>query len=460
MDMRQRLIDIQRILKDATLRKSIEAIIYSEAEFLRNMSMRIDTRGLAELAREAEIFRSTSEYAFRYGVYENLLLANISHINKSLHTIINSETLHTKVFGNALNKILTDQHNFLNKLKPSIEYFIETEKSIREQYLNLTNSLDVAERLKKDFPGLSELFPKIYPRWEYSISELHKQMVELEFPKKRPDIYQRLLHSSSTFTDYTCYITKNLKSIKDEKSKRAIKIGILLTNDQFLEASEILFYSLELPSDNQVLTPQKTQNLYTLQQSELYKLDHLPDDEELEDGDILYGITPLTQNANLTYEMLHLIADCNNAIIDAEKEKIFATTTTTLEVTNELHRLVPINKRTFAEFIDGLFSLFYEGAGSDNLRFLNDNIINIGKDKCNLIWCIKTLRNKWLRHDPEHGSNKDIQKSRKTLRWALDWMGFTHRPRTKEEFLTAHRKLLNESIRFLRELIKKIDNEQ
>ena len=86
-----------------------------------------------------------------------------------------------------------------------------------------------------------------------------------------------------------------------------------------------------------------------------------------------------------------------------------------LEAFVNLPWLIPYDEKSFGKFVDGLYFIAYEGAGKDKLRFLKDYGGPLTPEECDVIWSIKTLRNKWLRHDVDHGKESDIDKSWKSL---------------------------------------------
>jgi hypothetical protein len=158
------------------------------------------------------------------------------------------------------------------------------------------------------------------------------------------------------------------------------------------------------------------------------------------------------------YDMLKLRSFCNDASIHADGEEIFKTTNKGSDALLDIAFLIPNDKMSFGNFIDNLYILFYEGAGGDNLRFLKDNEGVLEKDECEFIWCVKNLRNKWLRHDMDHGDKSKIKASRKTLRNAFNCLGLDHHPMDSEDFRYLHSMLVKEARKFLEAILEKINN--
>ncbi len=90
---------------------------------------------------------------------------------------------------------------------------------------------------------------------------------------------------------------------------------------------------------------------------------------------------------------------------------------------------------------------------------MNDNggVLDAASD-CDFIWCIKHLRNKWLRHDADHGKGADIKKSWQDLSAKFNALGLEHAPVTKQHFRHLHRSLLRQAEAFLSKILEKLTN--
>ena len=98
--------------------------------------------------------------------------------------------------------------------------------------------------------------------------------------------------------------------------------------------------------------------------------------------------------------------------------------------------------------------MLYEAAGKDKLRYLERNYLT--RDECEIVWKIKHLRNKWLSHDAEHGSDRDIRESRRLRVEALNWLGVERIPTQQTEYAQIHRLLLEKVHEFLTLLLTRI----
>jgi hypothetical protein len=116
----------------------------------------------------------------------------------------------------------------------------------------------------------------------------------------------------------------------------------------------------------------------------------------------------------------------------------------------ELPFAVPVDRRTFADFIDDLYWLLYESPGSGSLRYLTEHGGPCGREDCEIVFVIKRFRN-YYRHDLEHGSERDIQKKMDAVREDLRARGVEHLG-SRGAYRTIHRVLLDETLTFLRKL--------
>lgn len=82
----------------------------------------------------------------------------------------------------------------------------------------------------------------------------------------------------------------------------------------------------------------------------------------------------------------------------------------------------------------------------------------LGDEECRVIWALKHLRNRFLRHDPEHGAPTDIRKAWVELREDFVWLGVPQiPPQTRVEYQHIHQRLLDELEQFLSRLLAAIN---
>jgi hypothetical protein len=193
--------------------------------------------------------------------------------------------------------------------------------------------------------------------------------------------------------------------------------------------------------------------LYVVQQAELSEP---PDIINPQNIDELIEKSPAAGAAERVLDMLRLIPQVNASAKLSGRSDILKPTTRMIEATVDLVALVPSNKAAFADFIDCLYWLFYEAAGRDNLRYLTSNGGPCSDVDCEVIWSIRAFRNKWYRHDPDHGEPTGVRRSYKTLKEALQRFGFTQLPVNAGDYRRLHLALVIELIQFLEQLRDKM----
>ena len=132
--------------------------------------------------------------------------------------------------------------------------------------------------------------------------------------------------------------------------------------------------------------------------------------------------------------------------------EIFKFTTRVYEASVDLVDLVPTNKSAFGDFIDCIYLVFYEGAGKDKLRYLSSNGGSLSDNDCGIVWAIKILRNKWYRHDPDHGDTTSVNRSYRSLKETLQRFGFPNLPCNAGDYRRLHSLLTDELVRLLEKL--------
>ena len=71
---------------------------------------------------------------------------------------------------------------------------------------------------------------------------------------------------------------------------------------------------------------------------------------------------------------------------------------------------------------------------SYNLRYQKENGGLMTKEQCNFLWRLKHLRNKWLRHDIDHGTDAEIRKKKAQLAETLKFYGFNKKPKSTFDY--------------------------
>lgn len=308
---------------------------------------------------------------------------------------------------------------------------------------------DIANQL-----GLTRLkIPEASLAWDCSVAQTVRQLQEVGLFTRKEDLSLRLLEPSRVYTEFVEQTVQRIEQSENEKVSKALRASLYLAERQLLATSDALSAIVATPMDDEPASDVRPLATPVVQQDELLAA---PDISDEEDETALLDLSPAARAADNSKIILSLVVQCNEAVKVAGQSEIFKPTTRLLEAFSDFPWVLPVDKHTFADFVDCLYFIFYEGAGKDNLRFLNSNRGLLDEADCDFIWCIKHLRNKWLRHDADHGKESAIRKSWDELSAKFSWLGLGHVPITPEHFRHLHNCLLKEAEAFLRKILAKM----
>ena len=363
-------------------------------------------------------------------------------------------------------KFACEQEELLRSTKTAVELFMENENRIKDMVSSyMTTSEIMEEQFKKVCLSLtnSQLIEKIGTSifdvhgaslmWEAGISKTITILDNANLFSKSEPVALRLLEPSRAYAEFFESTAQKLSVVDNLNHEKALKASLYLTESQFIKCSDIL--SSVITPEFKIVKPAPIRpiRLPIIQQNELLSI---PDISDEEDEESLTMMSPSAGTALTARDILELIIKCNENATSLGNEEIFKPTQRMLEVYVDMPWLIPEDKRTFADFVDCLYFLLYEGCGKDNLRFLKENGGVADKSECEIIWNIKSLRNKWLRHDPEHGSKTEIKKNQETLRRTLKYYGLKRIPYLPEHFRELHRRMLDEASNFLKMILERL----
>lgn len=241
--------------------------------------------------------------------------------------------------------------------------------------------------------------------------------------------------------------SRMLVGATDPTTARAIERSLLLTEAQLRTTAESLADAqptdepsvLVVPHERRLLAPR-------IQRLELRRSTTvLDDDADLED---VLATIPVGQRILVSREVVGILIELAGSYTFTTP--IFKITERVVRACAELPFAVPVDRRTFADFIDDLYWLLYESPGSGSLRYLVEHGGPFGREDCEIVFVIKRLRN-YYRHDLEHGSERDIQKKIDAVREDLRIRGVEHLG-SRDAYRAIHRVLLEEVLTFLRKL--------
>ncbi len=376
-------------------------------------------------------------------------LAAAMYRNQSLFTEISRTS---KVMEDITRQVAASSAFVRNIVPPSSKLY----ESLREQSLifeNLTARLAKMDTVRLTIPQIS----RSSLAWECTAAGLANRMHEIGLFAQRDVLANRLFAAPRAYSEFVQRTTDLLGEAPSEKVAKALRGSMSLAENQLLGISGSLSEILSVPEDTDVPSAARALDAPLLQQDELLASEALVDED---DADCLAAASETGGFVELSKEVLHLVALCNEAGKTSTGTEIFKPTTRLLEVFADLPWLVAMDRKQLAEIIDCLYFIFYEGAGRDKLRFMTQYGGPLEDSDCDLIWTIKHLRNKWTRHDADHGKEKDIQKSWSDLAAKFRWLSLTEHPTDAKGFRLLQQRLLAESKAFLESILGKLELKQ
>ncbi len=299
----------------------------------------------------------------------------------------------------------------------------------------------------KHFAGIADSFVA----WESSTTRLAQRFSDIGLVGRNAALANRLLVPTRVFSDFAETTLGLIEQTKDVRRIHVLETSLRIAEEQLFTTTDSLNEIVVVPDDGENISPAQELNALHVQQEEL--LASAITSEEVDEADSL-RTSAATNAVDLSRSVLSSIATCNEARKVAGADEIFKPTTRLLEVYADLPWLIPTDKESFARLVDCLYFLFYEGAGKDNLRFLRTNGGPIDDNDFDFVLCIKHLRNKWTRHDADHGKDTAIKKSWAELSEKFRWLGLDHFPVSRDDFRLLHLNLLMMATEFMNKIVR------
>lgn len=426
-------------------------------------------RNLQEVVRTNALELNKNLAATRYSQInkEIAAISKMPEVNKAIIDTINALKIDKPI---NIEKISSHSLALENALIPSLKFSeniqksnLQLLKSLESEKLKIIEGFkqqtDIWKRLIQPSQDAARLLQSTMPQiressmvWHSSLTQTINRFQELNLLTTKPNLATRLLENSKIYTGFVESTIQRISSAENQKIARALNTSLRLAEVQLLSTTDALSSVIATPIDDEVSDTRQL-DLPIIQQEELIAA---VESQNIKDEDALIESSPAAKAFTLSRNVLVLVTQCNEAIKVEEKSEIFKPTNKLLEVYADLPWLLPQTKQTFGNFIDCLYFLFYEGAGKDKLRFLKEHGGVLEPADCDLIWCIKHLRNKWLRHDADHGKETQIKKSWKELSAQFNWLGLQHAPINSEHFRYLHSRLLQKAETFLQNILEKL----
>ena len=298
--------------------------------------------------------------------------------------------------------------------------------------------------------------------WGTSAATIARQLGETGFISKHQRLSDEVLRPSFDYSRFAAVTVERMASASSIREAAALQGSLTLAREQIIQATAAQRYVILAPvppgyvypeqEEATPLPPTPPTSVFEEEQREL-----LQSPEEIHPDADYQTLVPFAPSARVCEQNVRcqvLLGMCNEASLLRNEGEIFTTTNKVRLACAHLSLLVARDRTTINSLIMYLSTILYESAGSDHLRFLERGFVS--SEECEVIWTIKALRNKWIEHDPDHGTPSKITKSWRTLDQALQSLGFSRTPVTPEEHTELQTRLLEKVEQFLRLLVERI----
>lgn len=373
-----------------------------------------------------------------------------------------------KSFLENLQGLQSSKHNFAeNSIKTLLSTYSER-NLINERVQDMFNQLsqNVSSPIHSNYSDTVKNFEQITKATALSIIKSLMDSFSNKSLLQHDNLLNRTFKSLNTYDQFAKDTIAKLHSERNESIASALKGSLTLANEQMLRSTSIVRSSIEnldisnFDDSNLFFDKEFPQtNRYCIQKNELIERDDINEDEDYES---LIIKSPAAISFDLAVNCLKLIGICNETSQTVKGSLIFTLTNSVWSNSFRLLQIVPTNKEKFAEIVDYLYFILVEGAGKDNLRFIDYQdgkhfgyFVNT-EPEVEVIWKIKHLRNKWLRHDIEHGKDGSIKRDYRIRKETLEWFGMQKVPQSKDDFIFLYNKLMLKVKEFLHHLMDRV----
>jgi hypothetical protein len=290
--------------------------------------------------------------------------------------------------------------------------------------------------------------------WGVASIGLANRMSDIGLLAQQEMLCARLCEPPRAYAEFVRQTTERLAADPAVGVAARLRGSLNLAEHQLLQIADAVSAFIAVPDDGEESDGIRVLGAPFEQQDELLSHDSVEDEN---DTAALTSLSQTAQTVARARRVLELMTKCNEAAkTSTSGVEIFKPTTRLMTVFTDLPWLSATDRLRFGDVLDCLYFIFYEGAGKDNLRFLEAQGGPLRDADCDLIWCIKHLPNKWSRHDPDHGKQTEIGKSWADLAAKFRWLGLAEHPTDARHFQQLHSRLLELTEDFLAALLKKL----
>lgn len=349
--------------------------------------------------------------------------------------------------GQSIVEIREAMNSALAPLRPSFERWQEANRQLNEVIRNVPpNSL--LSLLARNATGV----------YKANADILARRIEDRDLLNSNPVLASRMVMPAVSYVDFSRRTVERIGDSDDPEERAALGGSLLVAEKQVTESTQLIVEVtaesvIDVAPDHAPSHTGTTYGIYDAVQLDLIDVDNLPADATYS---VLLRFSTAASLAELTRRALATLVRCNKDSRLHGGTEIFKPTAQWYEALIALPGTVVRDESSLRDVITFLYMLIYEGSGDKKLRFLKEHGGHMERAECNAVWNLKALRNKWLIHDPEHGDEKSIDASYRSLGEALKSLGLSRFPRERGEFEDLQLRLLKGLQEFLTKLEDRI----
>ncbi len=400
----------------------------------------------SQVMEQARAISSQME-SFRNSLSSNSQWQNqIAQLSRSLQTV---QSLPLE----SIQRSLKEMYRPLLEIKPLIPQISLVMRSFAESI----------EPLRLKLSESNQFLEQLRQATNFSYAETMAQAIKNHsdlLTRNQPFVSQ-IRESINAYDNFAQNTLRALSKISNVQTSLALKGSLLLANEQTLRSADLIepVFSEIKPANRNTSVRRSISNRFQIQRNELLRRNDL---EEEQDYESIIIKSPAAISFDLIVNCLKVVGQCNETSQTTKGNSIFTLTNSVWAYSFKLLQTVPTNKERLAEIVDYLYFILIEGAGKDFLRFIeykdgkHDGYFLRNDPNVEVVWKIKRLRNKWLRHDIEHGKDADIKKSYQLRKEALEWFGMEKVPQSRDEFIFLYNNIMLKVEEFLKTLLDRV----
>lgn len=372
-----------------------------------------------------------------------LLTADLDAVNNLLKSCTDNRD--SDFSRKSLNQLGCDA-KFAEGLKVSENSFSVSTAKILQKLLEDQNRWLQNDILKESYV-VRDLMRDNNLLWQSSLHRTAQVIETLPNNLTRENAFSQLSAAGISFGRFLNQTNRLFERTRNEKRQNQLLTALSFGRETFRNGISRLLGTLEqlrtnaaLSDDILIAPPQIGQlNLFRVTRREvLAKLDeHISEDAK--------DALPLSVTIqNLSLRLLDLISEINfNERLSGHDQDVFKVTNQTLKCSTVLPFMIVENLSLLCEFIDLLFPMLHEGAGSGEPRFVAAGYLNSQNDsEFKALTALKDLRGKWFSGDQADGSDGNVRGKFKGSNETLYFLGLNGSLEQRDEYVKLQINLL------------------